>query len=250
MVLTDTDGDKFAAGLGAVRLLPGRRHARAAAVAVAGPKDPADPEDDRAAPGHRELKLRPLPRAGHGGVGGVADPLGLRLCNRGFTSGLVVGLLFFAVTSGLIYVISLYMQQSLPKSAGSAALGLLPLTIGIIISAFTCMALAQRLGRTLTLIGMLLTMGGAGWLLALVLTYGTGLSLWMLAPAVLLTGLGMGACYGTIFDIALGDIAPDEAGSASGSLTAIQQLANGIGSASSPPCTSTPAGPRTPWRSG
>ena len=48
---------------------------------------------------------------------------------------------------------------------------------------------------------------------------------------MLLTGLGMGACFGTIYDIALGDVAPEEAGSASGSLTAIQQLANGIGSA-------------------
>jgi EmrB/QacA subfamily drug resistance transporter len=153
------------------------------------------------------------------------------LKNRGFTSALIVGLLFFAVTSGLIYVMSLFMQQALHASAGAAALGLLPLTVGIIIAAFACMALAQRLGRTLILIGMLLTMAGTGWLLALVVTYGTGLSLWTLAPAVLVTGLGMGACFGTIFDIALGDIAPDEAGSASGSLTAIQQLANGIGSA-------------------
>ena len=153
------------------------------------------------------------------------------LTNRGFTSGLIVGLLFFAVTSGLIYVMSLFMQQALHASAGSAALGLLPLTIGIIIAAFACMALAQRLGRTLIGIGMLLTMAGAGWLLGLVMADGTGLSLWTLSPAVLLTGLGMGACFGTIYDIALGDIAPDEAGSASGSLTAIQQLANGIGSA-------------------
>jgi EmrB/QacA subfamily drug resistance transporter len=153
------------------------------------------------------------------------------LKNRGFTSGLVVGLLFFAVTSGLIYTMSLFMQQALHASPGAAALGLLPLTIGIIIAAFACMALAQRLGRTLILIGMLLTMAGAGWLLALVVDYGTGLSLWTLAPAVLITGLGMGACFGTIFDIALGDIAADEAGSASGSLTAVQQLANGIGSA-------------------
>jgi EmrB/QacA subfamily drug resistance transporter len=153
------------------------------------------------------------------------------LKNRGFTSGLIVGLLFFAVTSGLIYVMSLFMQQALHASAGSAALGLLPLTIGIIIAAFACMALAPRLGRTLILIGMLVTMAGAGWLLGLVVSDGTALSLWTLSPAVLLTGLGMGACFGTIYDIALGDIAPDEAGSASGSLTAIQQLANGIGSA-------------------
>ncbi len=142
-----------------------------------------------------------------------------------------MGLLFFAVTSGLIYVISLFMQDALHASAGSAALGLLPLTIGIIIAAFACMTLAPRLGRNLILIGMLLTMAGAGWLLGLVVADGTGLSLWTLSPAVLLTGLGMGACFGTIYDIALGDIAPEEAGSASGSLTAIQQLANGIGSA-------------------
>ena len=44
-------------------------------------------------------------------------------------------------------------------------------------------------------------------------------------------GVGMGCCYSTIFDVALGDINPDEAGSASGSLSSIQQLASGIGSA-------------------
>jgi hypothetical protein len=41
----------------------------------------------------------------------------------------------------------------------------------------------------------------------------------------------MGTCFGTLFDIAIGDIAPEEAGSASGSLSAIQQLAGSIGSA-------------------
>ncbi|MBC9714695.1 MFS transporter [Streptomyces sp. TRM66268-LWL] len=153
------------------------------------------------------------------------------LRNKGFTSGLFVGLLYFAVTSGLTYVISLFLQQGLHASPGDTALGMLPLTLGIIVAAFAGMALAAKLGRTLILIGMLLTLAGAGWLLALVLASGLSVGLWALAPAVFLTGLGMGACFGTIFDIALGDIDPDEAGSASGSLTAIQQLANGIGSA-------------------
>ncbi|MFI9150478.1 MFS transporter [Streptomyces sp. NPDC053367] len=153
------------------------------------------------------------------------------LRNKGFTSGLFVGLLFFAVTSGLTYVISLFMQQALHVSPGDAALGLLPLTLGIIVAAFAGMALGARLGRTLVLIGMLLTIAGAGWLLALVQVSGLDVSLWTLAPAVFLTGLGMGCCFGTVFDIALGDIDPDEAGSASGTLTAVQQLANGIGSA-------------------
>lgn len=151
--------------------------------------------------------------------------------NRGFTSGLIVGLLYFAVTSGLVYVMSLFMQGALHSSPGDTALGLLPLTIGIIIAAGGCMALIKRLGRTLILIGMLITLAGGGWMLALVTAHGTDLSLWDLAPAVLVTGMGMGACFGTIFDIALGGIDPDEAGSASGSLSAIQQIAAGIGSA-------------------
>ncbi len=40
-----------------------------------------------------------------------------------------------------------------------------------------------------------------------------------------------GLCFSSIFDTALGDIAHDEAGAASGSLSAVQQIAAGIGSA-------------------
>ena len=43
--------------------------------------------------------------------------------------------------------------------------------------------------------------------------------------------VGMGACFASICDVAIGDIAGPEAGSASGSLSAVQQLASAIGSA-------------------
>ncbi|MEV0389299.1 MFS transporter [Nonomuraea sp. NPDC050643] len=163
----------------------------------------------------------------------AADPL-LKpslLRNRGFGSGLLVGLIVFAATTGLVYVLSLFMQQGLRASAREAALGLLPMTVGIIVAAGACMALIRKLGRILVFAGLAVILIGCGWLFVLVTTSGTGLSLWALAPAVFLTGLGMGTCYGTIFDVAIGDINPDEAGSASGSLSAIQQLAAGIGSA-------------------
>jgi hypothetical protein len=44
-------------------------------------------------------------------------------------------------------------------------------------------------------------------------------------------GIGTGLCFTTIPTVALGEAEPDEAGSASGSLSSIQQLASGIGSA-------------------
>ncbi|KOV78069.1 MFS transporter [Nocardia sp. NRRL S-836] len=151
--------------------------------------------------------------------------------NRGFVSGLTVGLMFFAVTNGLAFVLSLFVQQALGASPGSAAVGMLPLTLGIIVGAGAGMGLAARMGRALVLAGMLVTLAGGGWLLALVLTSGTSLTLLALAPAGVLAGIGMGACFGTIFDITIGDVAPAEAGSASGTLTAVQQLATALGSA-------------------
>lgn len=152
--------------------------------------------------------------------------------NRGFTSGLLMGLLMFAATSGLVYVLSLFLQMGLGVSARGASLALLPVTIGIIVSAFATMGgLMTRLGRTLVAIGLGTIVVGVGWLLGLVIAYGTGTSVWSMVLPFFVIGLGMGACYGTIFDIALGDINPDEAGSASGSMSAIQQLATGVGSA-------------------
>lgn len=151
--------------------------------------------------------------------------------HRGFVAGLLMGLAYFAVVSGLSYVVSLFLQEGLHQSPGEASLGLLPLTIGIILASFACMGLMARLGRILVFIGLGLTCVGAGWLALLVAARGTGLGVWAMAAPVFVTGLGMGSCFGTIFDIALGDVAPAEAGSASGSLSAVQQLANGVGSA-------------------
>ncbi|MFC0041940.1 MFS transporter [Actinomadura rayongensis] len=154
------------------------------------------------------------------------------LRNRGFTSGLVVGLTVFAATIGLVYVLSLFLQEGLHASPRAAALTLLPLTVGVIGSAFAAMGgLVARLGRTLVFAGLAVILAGCGWVLALVAASGTGVGPWTLTPAFFVVGVGMGCCYSTIFDVALGDIDPGEAGSASGSLSSIQQLASGIGSA-------------------
>lgn len=153
------------------------------------------------------------------------------LRNRGFTSGLLVGLLVFAVFSGLTYVISLYLQLGLGYSPSGTSLALLPLTVGIIIASAAGMALVSRIGRTMVLAGLLLTLAGAGLLLLVVRTAGSHATWWQLAAATLVIGMGAGACFSSIFDIALGDVDHDEAGAASGSLSAVQQIAAGAGSA-------------------
>jgi EmrB/QacA subfamily drug resistance transporter len=153
------------------------------------------------------------------------------LANRGFTSGLIMGLALFAAVSGMNYVIALFLQMGLGLTPERAALSLMPMAIGIVAASLVAMRLIARLGRLLILFGLLICLAGIGWFLTLVLTQGTSAGPWALAPAVFVMGFGMGTCFGTLFDVALGDVRPDEAGSASGSLSAVQQLAAAIGAA-------------------
>jgi EmrB/QacA subfamily drug resistance transporter len=163
----------------------------------------------------------------------AADPLILPslLANRGFTAGMLLGLAFFAAVNGLAYVISLFFQTGLGLTARAASIALSPFMIGIIIASFVCRPLLGKLGRTMVLIGLVLTLAGAAGVWATVLTEGTHVSLWTLAPSIGVLGIGAGACFTSLFDVAIGDVAPAEAGSASGSLSAVQQLASAIGSA-------------------
>ena len=163
----------------------------------------------------------------------AAEPLILPslLANRGFTSGLLLGLAFFAAVNGLAYVISLFFQTALGRSPSAAALGLAPLMVGIIAASLLGRPLVARLGRRLVVAGLTVTLAGAAGLWATVLAAGTGVSVWGLAPSVLVLGVGMGACFSSIYDVAVGDVAPAEAGSASGALSAVQQLAAALGSA-------------------
>jgi EmrB/QacA subfamily drug resistance transporter len=163
----------------------------------------------------------------------AADPLILPslLANRGFTSGLLLGLAFFAAVNGLAYVLSLFYQTALGLTPAHTAVALGPLMVGIIVASFVCRPLVGKLGRTLVIIGLVCTLAGAAGAWATVLAEGTGVSVWVMAPSLLFLGFGMGACFSSIYDVALGDVAPDEAGSASGSLSAVQQLAAAIGSA-------------------
>jgi EmrB/QacA subfamily drug resistance transporter len=152
--------------------------------------------------------------------------------NRGFTSGLLVCLVAVAAGSGLLFVLSLFLQEGLHLSPWNTSLGLVPLTLGLMAAGFAAMGgLVAKLGRTLVFIGLTVDLVGCGWVLVLVAYSGTNVGLWALAPAFFVIGVGIGFSFATIPVVALGDASPDEAGSASGSFSSIQQLSSAIGSA-------------------
>jgi EmrB/QacA subfamily drug resistance transporter len=154
------------------------------------------------------------------------------LTNRGFTSGLLVCLVAVAAGTGLLFVLSLFLQEGLHVSPRATSLALVPLTLGLVAAGFAAMGgLVAKLGRRLVVIGLTVDLVGCGSVLALVAHSGTNVGLWALAPAFFVIGVGLGLSFATIPTVALGDAKPDEAGSASGSFSSIQQLASAIGSA-------------------
>jgi EmrB/QacA subfamily drug resistance transporter len=148
---------------------------------------------------------------------------------RSFVAGLVIGSVFFAAVAGLLYATSLYLQFGHHLTPLPAAAIMAPASVGIIAASFSTRPLIERLGRRLVAAGLTIMGAGAGGYLAAVqLAPGTA---WAVALPLLACGLGMGCCFGSVFAVALGEVQPEQAGSASGTLNAVQQIANAVGAA-------------------
>jgi EmrB/QacA subfamily drug resistance transporter len=148
--------------------------------------------------------------------------------NRGFTSGLLIGLIFFGIVAGLNFVLSLFLQLGLKSSPFEAAIQLIPMSLGIIVSSILTPSIINKIGRKVITIGLLVSLIGVlGMYFTLIMNF--EITAWILTPSIFVMGLGMGFCFGTIYDFAIGDIQHEEAGSASGTLSAVQQLSGSIG---------------------
>jgi EmrB/QacA subfamily drug resistance transporter len=129
--------------------------------------------------------------------------------NRGFTSGLLVCLVAVAAGTGLLFVLSLFLQEGLHVSPRDTSLALVPLTLGLVAAGFAAMGgLVAKLGRRLVFIGLTVDLVGCGWVLVLIDNSGTDVSLWALAPAFFVIGVGIGLSFATIPTVALGDAKP------------------------------------------
>ena len=151
------------------------------------------------------------------------------LRNRAYTSGLLVGIVFFAGFAGLLMVVSLFLQLGLHYSPEHTGLTLLPLSLGTAITAGGSFALIPRFGRKVLQAGLLIVVAALVWLAATVSGAGEAVTTWDLVPSMFVFGLGLGFVFGPFFNVVLAGVGEHEVGSASGTLNAIQQLGNSIG---------------------
>ncbi|MFG2088150.1 MFS transporter [Spirillospora sp. NPDC048824] len=149
---------------------------------------------------------------------------------RGFTGGLVVGLVFFSGMAGIALVLALFFQLGLGFSPLKAGLAQIPWSVGIVIG-FGVAQGVQRFGRKVIHAGTLTMAAGIAGLFATLQYAGIDVTPGQLVPALTVTGLGMGMLMAPFFDTVLAGVDPEETGSAGGTLTAVQQLGAALGAA-------------------
>ncbi|WP_295697846.1 MFS transporter [Lapillicoccus sp.] len=170
---------------------------------------------------------RRLTRTGHAPLLDLALLRGL----PGYLNGLGVGALYFTGFTGLVLVLSVYLQEGLGLSPLSAGLLVTPFAAGSAVSA----ALA---GRVVTTIGRRLTVGAlvviiVGVTLVAVLAPGhPAASLWVvLVPTLLIAGIGGGAVVSPNITLTLAAVPPVMGGAVGGALQTSQRIGASIGAA-------------------
>lgn len=169
-------------------------------------------------------------RRSRAGRAPLVEPALFRM--RAFSGGLVIGLGLFGSLTGLVFALGLHLQLTLGFTPLEAGLTQAPWAFGIAVGAVLAGAwLGPKLGRTCIQIGALVTVAGTVATIGTLVAAGAGVHGWALAPALLVTGVGIGLAMTPFFDITLAGVDLDMVGSASGVLNANQQLGATAGTA-------------------
>lgn len=149
---------------------------------------------------------------------------------RTFRIGVIINIIFEMIMLGFFFTFTLLLQIGLGYDVLKAALTGLPTAVGITFSiAFLAQKLTKRIGRYTMTLGTIVMSTGLVTLVGTLWLYGQDTQPWAFIPGLFLTGTGLGLVMGLVFSVTLQDVDTKNAGSASGTLNAVQQLGGAIG---------------------
>ncbi|GAB2983729.1 MFS transporter [Frigoribacterium salinisoli] len=147
-----------------------------------------------------------------------------------FTGGVVLALVYFAAFTSIFFTISLLWQSGLGHTALASGAVAIPFAVGSIISSSQSNRLAQRLGRTVLVLGTALVTIGLGWSwIVLLVTDAADLTNWLLLAPLLVAGLGNGFFIAPNVQFIVATVDRRDAGSASAVISAIQRIGSAVG---------------------
>ncbi len=147
-----------------------------------------------------------------------------------FTGGAILALVFFAAFTSIFFTISILWQAGLGRTALESGLVAVPFAIGNIIGASQSDRLAQRLGRTVLVLGnALLSLGLVAAFLLVLLVPTVDLTNWHLLAPLFIAGLGAGLFIAPNVRFIVATVDRPDAGAASGVIGTMQRIGSAIG---------------------
>ncbi|HSX06723.1 MAG TPA: DHA2 family efflux MFS transporter permease subunit [Candidatus Saccharimonadia bacterium] len=150
--------------------------------------------------------------------------------NHSFGVGLAVNMVFEMAMISFFLTFTLLLQIGFGFTAVHSALTGLPVAFGIALTmALAGEKLIPKLGRYALTFGSTVMAIGLGLVLAVVHHYSSAVHSWQLIGPLLLVGIGMGMVFSSLFAAVLNGVDARHAGSASGTLNALQQIGGAVG---------------------
>jgi EmrB/QacA subfamily drug resistance transporter len=147
-----------------------------------------------------------------------------------FSGGTILALVYFAAFTSIFFTISLLWQAGLGHTALESGLVSVPFAIGSILGSAESNRLAQRLGRTVLIIGLaLVALGLAAVWVILVNVKAADITNWDLLGPLFVAGLGSGLFIAPNAQFIVATVDASEAGAASGVIQTMQRVGSAIG---------------------
>ena len=146
--------------------------------------------------------------------------------NKTFSGANTVMLLMGLAMFGVLFFVSLYVQEILHYSPTQAGAVFLPWTLLIVVLAPQAGRVSDRVGSRWLVSGGLVVLAGSLYMFS---QMGAGADFWTLLPAMVLGGIGMGVTMAPVTSTAMGSVPRDKAGVGSAVLNSMRQVGGSLG---------------------
>ncbi|MEY9211715.1 DHA2 family efflux MFS transporter permease subunit [Thermobifida halotolerans] len=149
--------------------------------------------------------------------------------NRDFGAATVTAAAIGFSLTGLYLPLTLLLQEVLELAPRQAGALMLPIAVANSVAGPVAGALSDRIGgRRVVMTGLLVFAAGIG---AIAVSAGPETDPWLVAAALAVCGIGTGAAFAPMANVAVGGLSPELVGAASGVYNAVRQVAGVLGSA-------------------
>ena len=151
------------------------------------------------------------------------------IANRNFALGALVTTIFASGIPAFFMVISLMLQVGYGLTPIESGLTNTPFSVGVLLVSLIAGRFGSHYLRVRVALACAMLVAGILWLHFIVAGLGDTVDHWMFLPPLLLAGLGLGLGFSALFQAVLAGVPGRDAGAASGSLQAFQQVGGAIG---------------------